>query len=314
MYCMMEALFEVTTPTHQVYLLINQCALQAKCAVWNARSVKKRCKAASIIDFAISDKLDILAIVESWLTGDGRDTRLLSDLRNVFPDYEFHHVPRSTRGGGVGVLLQKGFHITVNNPNPLTSSEHMDITVSSNSSAVRLLTIYRSPPSESNELKHNEFFTEFATSLEMVSSLPTPVIIGGDFNGHMDVEDDHYAKKMKDLLDSSLLQQHVKVPTHRNGHLLDLLITGTGDSVISEVKVDSNLPSHHAAILCLLDISRPPAAKKIVKFRKLRNIQMDAFKPDIGSSSLISSPAEDAEALTIQFDNVMSELFDRQAP
>ena len=44
-------------------------------------------------------------------------------------------------------------------------------------------------------------------------------------NIHVDVPDDPDAIKFLDLLDSLGLAQHVKTPTHRCGHTLDLIIT-----------------------------------------------------------------------------------------
>ena len=54
---------------------------------------------------------------------------------------------------------------------------------------------------------------------------PEPLLITGDINIHVDVPDDPDAIKFLDLLDSLGLAQHVKTPTHRCGHTLDLMIT-----------------------------------------------------------------------------------------
>ena len=92
----------------------NSNSPSAKFAVWNAQSIRGRRRASAIIDLVISEHLDILAITESWLTGDERDNRILSDLRNALPDYVTHHVPRPKRGGGVAVLMRRGFDIVFN--------------------------------------------------------------------------------------------------------------------------------------------------------------------------------------------------------
>ena len=47
---------------------------------------------------------------------------------------------------------------------------------------------------------------------------------------------------------------------------------------------------------------------------KLRDIQLDDFKQDILSSPLVTSPAQDIETLSRQFDTVLSELLDKHAP
>ena len=82
-----------------------------KIATWNARSMTK--KTAAISDFVISNDIDILAITESWLTGDHRDSHKIADLKNTLTDYDFIDSPRvGRRGGGVAVILRKGFSVT----------------------------------------------------------------------------------------------------------------------------------------------------------------------------------------------------------
>ena len=56
-------------------------------------------------------------------------------------------------------------------------------------------------------------------------------MITGDFNFHVDDCSDKDAAKFKDLLLEFGLQQHVNVPTHRDGHTLDLFITRKYDRI-----------------------------------------------------------------------------------
>ena len=181
----------------------------AKFATWNAQSIKEKRKSASIIDFVISNHLDILAVTETWLCGDDRDNRLLADLNQALPDHVFHHIPRGKRGGGVGVLLRKGFDVVVNEPASYRSFEYIDLTISSSSSSIRLFTIYRPYPAKTNKLTSRMFFEDFSDLVEMFTSLAVPLVVTGDFNLHMDVKDDHDAILMRDLLDSCCLEQHV---------------------------------------------------------------------------------------------------------
>ena len=145
----------------------NSCSPSAKFALWNAQSMRGRAKASAIIDFVISRQLDIFAITESWLTGDERDNRVLSDLRNSLPNYVLYHVPRKKRGGGVAVLLRKGFDVAINKPLCFTSFEYIDMMISSGPLSVRLLTIYRPPPSKANKTTVMAFFDEFSILVEM---------------------------------------------------------------------------------------------------------------------------------------------------
>ena len=65
-----------------------------------------------LCDFVINDHIDILAVTETWLSGDDRDNPSLADLTSTLPNYQWHHIPRKGRqGGGVGVCIKKGFKV-----------------------------------------------------------------------------------------------------------------------------------------------------------------------------------------------------------
>ena len=121
---------------------------------------------------------------------------------------------------------------------------------------------------------------------------------------------------MRDFLESCYFYQHVEQHTHCKGHTLDLIIARTTDYVVSAVKVNhwQALPSDHSAIRCVLNISRPKATKRVVRFRKLTTIDMNTFKADIAASSLVNALANDIETLRTLFDYVLSNLLDQHAP
>ena len=74
--------------------------------------LKGKCS-TSMIDFVVTSKLDLLAVTETWLRGDERDSRVLAD----FPDFNIISIPRVKRtGGGVCVILRKGFQISTSRP------------------------------------------------------------------------------------------------------------------------------------------------------------------------------------------------------
>ena len=52
-----------------------------------------------------------------------------------------------------------------------------------------------------------------------------PVVVGGDFNVHIQDADDPDTRRLRDLLTLFDMLQHVTGPTHRSGGTLDLVIT-----------------------------------------------------------------------------------------
>lgn len=96
----------------------------------------------------------------------------------------------------------------------------MDVTFL-NRKSVRALVVYR-PPETGAAI--GVFFQEFSSLLEEVVVCPEELLIIGDFNFHMDMAD-RYAALFGSLLELFNLKQHVTVPTHRSGHILDLVLS-----------------------------------------------------------------------------------------
>ena len=75
----------------------------------------------------------------------------------------------------------------------------------------------------------------------------TKLLILGDFNVHVERESDPAAAKLKDILSSFGLQQHVSSSTHEHGGTLDLLITP--DNSLTYINVHPPSLSDHSCFL-----------------------------------------------------------------
>ena len=107
-------------------------------------------KTTVLTDFIASQNLDIMAITETWLTGNDRDDRTLADIANTLNDYDIAYTPSAnSTGGGVAVIFRKGITVTQNvNDSLFTSIECLDLKISLGSKLLRFITIYRPPPSD----------------------------------------------------------------------------------------------------------------------------------------------------------------------
>ncbi len=248
-------------------------SIRARFSHWNARSISK--KTASICDFVISNKLDVLAITDSWLNGDSRDDHALADLQSTLPDFDTYSIPRCSRsGGGVFLLLRKGFKVTQNPCLTFKSFEVGDFTISSTVSSLRLIVVYRLRPDRKNKLTSSVFFGEFPSLLESLATASSNLLLVGDLNFHVDIPGDREAAKCLDLLSSANLHQHVLGPTHIHGHTLDLIITPNDVSLIGDITIQRGLPSDHFATTCLIDLARLPSTKRCVRVRRFRDVDM----------------------------------------
>ena len=77
-----------------------------------------------------------------------------------------------------------------------------------------------------------QFFDELTSVLEQFSVQRRPFLICGDLNIHID-DNDMYATRLNELLQTFDLVQHVREPTHAAGHILDVVISRS-DTVVQQ--------------------------------------------------------------------------------
>ncbi|XP_072016947.1 uncharacterized protein [Amphiura filiformis] len=283
--------------------------LKSRIATWNGQSVIE--KAADVCDFILNEKLDILAITEAWWKGDERDHTFLADITNTLPDHQIHYLPRSGKsGGGICVILRKGYGVKTT-PHKYSSFECLELSISNGlKDVVNLIVIYRS--GSANLTK--QFFSDFSCLLESTAGASEHLIITGDFNIHMDVPDDLGTRTMNDILQSAGLTQHVTEPTHIKGHMLDLLITrDLHYDYVFNTYVQWGLPSDHAAVISDVMISRPETSKRVIKSRKLREINMETLRKEV-SDCLDLDQSSDVNAMVLSYDSTLRALIDAHAP
>ena len=115
-------------------------------------------------------------------------------------------------------------------------------------------------------------------------------------------------------LDSFNLQQHVNIPTHIKGHTLDLIITKSQETTISNITSHPALMSDHSPLTSTLHTLKPPLEKEKVTFRKTKNIDATEFSKDIDASTLITNPEKDLHKLVDQYNSTLTNILDRHAP
>lgn len=286
-------------------------ALHCKLAVWNVRSLGN--KSSVIADLVLSKNLDILILTETWLNGDNTDDLKINDLLNTLCDHEFISAPRQGKGGGIGILLRKGFTLQREQVENFSTFEHLNLLVTAGSVSIRLIAVYRPPPSKKNKFTIKAFLDEFSTLTESLVITTGKVVIAGDFNFHVNDITNTAASSFRQLLEASGLKQHVQEVTHNRGHTLDLIITKLSDSLVSNIKTLPMSSSDHSVVACQLKCPRPKPTRITVSHRKLKSIDPVALRNDIASSCLITLPSTDVESLTNQYNTVLRNILNNHA-
>ena len=286
----------------------------------NVRSVKN--KALSVTDMVISRDIYILALTETWL-GSAIDDHVIHEL--VPRGYEFHAVSRSggKRGGGVAVLHKSGLKLKKVSPRGhFTHFEHADYHVMIHGVTFRLCIIYRPPPSKRNGLVNTVFFDQWSAYLDIVMLDSHNIIITGDLNFHLDNPAELDVRRFSETLADRGMTQLVKFPTHRGGHILDVVIVRETGSIISGLPTvydpclcdkQGNISGDHLAVRFAVHASKPARLRKVVTFRRLRQICVSDFAQDIASSMDLSSDGSVTE-LVLHYNSDLRSIVDHHAP
>ena len=224
------------------------------------------------------------------------------------------HIPRNTgqRGGGVGIIYKNSLDIrVVSHDSSFSSFEHTEHLLKL-CTWIRLIVIYRPPPSSANRLTVAQFLEEFSIFLEYLVLLPADVLIMGDFNFHVDDAMDQDAKEFLTLLDTFNLSQHIVEPTHKYGHTLDLMISKQGASLIKNVNVFLPWISDHSVVQANIMTTKPRFLKKNVTFRKWKHMDMDKYRHDLANAHFeLDNPVTDA---VLCYNKILQDLSDKHAP
>ena len=98
------------------------------------------------------------------------------------------------------------------------------------------------------------------------------------------------------------------------GHILDLIITRSSDHIIKGTPSPDSFLSDHCSVLCCLNVTKVLATVKHISFRKLKSLDLVAFKNEVASSDLCNIALNDCNEVAELYNNCMRSILDRNAP
>ena len=224
--------------------LCNQVAADTSYITFSLINARSICNKATLLNDTFTDlKCDFICITESWLAGNSSDDPIIND---VTPSgFVFSHNAREQRrGGGVAILCRSSLKAKRLDQPFYTSFEHMTLQFPCTNGSISIYLVYR-PPSTSKYTPYKNFLDEFTLLLNGIISKSSRFIILGDFNTHFDATPSTTVK-LKELLQSFGLHQHVHKPTHARGGILDLAITKPEELTIFNVTcTDLHISDHY---------------------------------------------------------------------
>ena len=198
----------------------------------------------------------------------------------------------------------------------------MKCTAICDNKSILIIVIYRPPPSQQNQFNTSTFLGEFADFLSQTITTSSEVIITGDINIHIDDNNNSHTRSLMHILESTGLKQHVQGPTHYKGHTLDILLSRDKSDILYNVQVtdiglsddDGNLTCDHYAVTCNIQELSIPPQKKQVTYRKLKDINLDAFCSDIRASHSLNDTTGSLDELTEHYIAGLKDLVNIHAP
>ena len=228
------------------------------------------------------------------------------------------HLPRKNDSGygGVGLVYRENISVKLKKVrlSHLVSFENMVVTLTSGCVTVKMAIIYRPPPSEKNGFTTGEFFEQFAELTDVLSASKGKILLLGYLNFHLDDPHDRDADRLKDLLFSCGLVQHVVGPTHRNGHTLDVIITRETEDFVQEVTDRTPLISDHSSVLSKLDIVPPVSVSQEITYRKIADIDLGKWKAAVQSTFSTLPDVLSCDELLSLYNTKLKNLLDIHAP
>ena len=200
----------------------------------------------------------------------------------------------TSRGGGIAFTvknsLQKHISNTASFPCHLTSFDAAQLTLTVNPERIRVFCVYRPPHGKRNKLTDTMFFDQLPNFLEHCDGLTGKLITMGDFNFHFELYDNPNARKLHEVIEIFSLNQSVSKPTHKQGHLLNLLFHRHDENLLRSTKLDHGLTSDHIAFRCELSIAKTVVSFELVSFQSNSKNNTASFKQGIADSIIPRKP------------------------
>ena len=278
-----------------------------KIVLWNVRSLNN--KTEEVMEHILDYSADITFFTETWLTSQKNDVTAKFSTYG----YNLYHSIRKDevklRGGGTGILSRIENRLSKVKTSKFESFEHCAFSLRKDKhDKIVLVAFYRR-----KEVSISLFMTEFAELLETLSSMNSILLLAGDANIHMDEKYSVDTISFTNLLDSFNLIQLVQNVTHKEGHLLDVLICNDAN-ICHDILVSNVNLSDHFMVTCIVDfVPKPTSHYKTITYRKLKTINHAKLVSDLNRKVEICSQSTFEESV-LHYNNVLVSTVNFHAP
>ena len=193
-------------------------------SVLNAQSIKN--KEILVMDYIIENRIEACIVTETWLS-EGDDIWIsTSDFTKH--DYNITVSNRQNRRGGDLTLIYKTTqNLQVLKEGATRSFEYAIWKLTVQSTSITIIAVYHPLYSEKKPITNAMFIDDIPEFLTEALSQHQNIILAGDFNIHINKQEDPEANILMDTMTALGLQQHTNFITHHSGNTFDLIFTET---------------------------------------------------------------------------------------
>ena len=246
----------------------------------NAQSIKS--KELQLYKVIQEENIDLCVVTETWLSNNVEDDTWVKCPVLNNDNLKLANVNKiSRKGGGIALVYSNNLKVRHLEDAKRMSFEYAIWGLEHKGTKMTIMAIYRPPYSTINQATTQSFFEEFTNWMETKSNEYNNIIVLGDFNIHINNDQDADENRFKDIMETLGLQQPVSFSMHRYGKTLDHIYTEIGSTVMIDYCREGPILSNHTAVICGTNIQRENITRKEVSYRKINEIDLDEFSQDI---------------------------------
>jgi hypothetical protein len=203
----------------------------------------------------------------------------IHDSQVKLPGYEIIRRDRNRMGGGVAIYIRNCIPYIIRTDFNPENAEAVCLEIKKPKVKPLLVSTWYCPPNA-----NCKFFIHFENFLKKIDNENSEIVITGDFNCDLlKTADYNNPNRLNDLFYIYQLQQHIKTSTRATPStktLLDIIITKSDDTKISESGVIELGISDHSMVYICRKVSVPRQKPKIVETRQCKNFNTVQFQND----------------------------------
>ena len=279
---------------------------------WNVWSIANEEKLLNFLHILEDMDIKIACVCETWFdTEKGVFSRLIKEF-----DYELHHAHREKKkGGGVAILYKNNLSVKKDGASTsiYSSFEFAIVVMTVQAKKIVLVCVYRK-----QEVSLDLFLQEFSSFMEKILFKGDALLVVGDFNVWVDVEDDPNANKLLTLMHAYGLNQQVQEPTQRSGHTLDQVYLNEFQLQVKHTVIneDLGLTTDHLPLLLELPSCKGNNKTQTILYRKLKNVDIEGFRNDLKEAYdfMETGDHQSFEEMCTQYHQLSASIVDKHSP